>query len=121
MLISVQWVRELTEAWKGQVMAALEDIGVDMPEAASWKDLAACKGRTSLFFPPKAERPQARARREAHARRVCVACPVQQTCQDFARIHHEYGYWGGESEEDRHLAGYTVSAPIGIRARFAPR
>ena len=28
-----------------------------------------------------------------------------------------YGYWGGESEEDRHLAGFTVSAPIGIRAR----
>jgi hypothetical protein len=35
------------------------------------------------------------------------------------RTHnHEYGYWGGESEEDRHLAGFTVSAPIGVRARL---
>jgi WhiB family redox-sensing transcriptional regulator len=32
-------------------------------------------------------------------------------------VHREYGYWGGESEEERHLAGYTLTAPIGIRAR----
>jgi WhiB family redox-sensing transcriptional regulator len=78
---------------------------------------AACKGHTNLFFPPKAERPQARARREARARRLCMACPVLDTCRSFAREHHEYGFWAGESEEDRHLAGYTVSAPIGVRAR----
>ena len=50
------------------------------PEApvagASWMDLAACKGHTPLFFPPKAERPQARERREARAGRLCIACPV---------------------------------------------
>ena len=38
-------------------------------------------------------------------------------CRTFARSNHEYGFWAGESEEDRHLAGFTVSAPIGIRAR----
>jgi WhiB family redox-sensing transcriptional regulator len=38
-------------------------------------------------------------------------------CRSFAREHHEYGFWAGESEEDRHLAGFTVSAPIGVRAR----
>jgi WhiB family redox-sensing transcriptional regulator len=27
--------------------------------------------------------------------------------------------WGGESEEERHLAGFTVAAPIGVRARAA--
>jgi WhiB family redox-sensing transcriptional regulator len=42
---------------------------------------------------------------------------VQANCLNFAREHHEYGYWGGESEEQRHLAGFTVAAPIGIRAR----
>ncbi|MEQ1703501.1 MAG: WhiB family transcriptional regulator, partial [Ilumatobacteraceae bacterium] len=55
------------------------------PEApvagASWMDLAACKGHTPLFFPPKAERPQARERREARARRLCIACPVLSECR----------------------------------------
>jgi len=83
-----------------------------------WKDLAACKGRTKLFFPPKAERPQARARREAKAHKLCAQCPVLDACRMSARTNHEYGYWAGESEEDRHLAGFTVSAPIGVRARL---
>ena len=86
----------------------------------SWTDLAACKGHTSLFFPPKAERPQARSRREVRARRICDVCPALTECRQFARDHHEYGFWAGESEEDRHLAGFTVSAPIGVRARAVP-
>ncbi|MFM8650659.1 MAG: WhiB family transcriptional regulator, partial [Actinomycetota bacterium] len=76
-----------------------------------------CKGRTHLFFPPKAERPQARVRREAQARLLCRTCPVNGDCQSFARDNREYGFWGGESEEERHLAGFTVAAPIGVRAR----
>jgi WhiB family redox-sensing transcriptional regulator len=36
-----------------------------------------------------------------------------------ARTNREYGYWAGESEEDRHLLGFRVTAPIGIRARAA--
>lgn len=83
----------------------------------TWMMHASCKGRTELFFPPRAERPQARMRREAHARLLCSTCPVQRQCQQFARDEHEYGFWGGESEEDRYLAGYTVAAPIGVRAR----
>lgn len=84
-----------------------------------WSDFAACKGRTSLFFAPRAERPQARLRREKQAGAICAKCPVVDDCRGFARENHEYGYWGSESEEDRHRAGYTVSAPIGIRARPA--
>jgi WhiB family transcriptional regulator, redox-sensing transcriptional regulator len=83
----------------------------------AWMEHAACSGRTPLFFAPKAERPQARARREAQARKLCMVCTVQSQCRAFARDNHEYGFWGGESEEDRHLAGYTVAAPIGVRAR----
>ncbi len=90
-----------------------------VPPATDWMDQAACKGRTTLFFPPKAERPQARERREAKARRLCLGCPVLVDCRSFARDHHEYGFWAGESEEDRHLLGFTVSAPIGVRARAA--
>jgi WhiB family redox-sensing transcriptional regulator len=84
---------------------------------ASWTDAAMCKGRTTLFFAPRAERPQARVRREAQAGLLCAKCPVASECRTFARANHEYGYWGAESEEERHRAGYTVSAPIGVRAR----
>lgn len=82
-----------------------------------WMQAAACKGLTHLFFPPPAERPQARDRREAMAKAVCGSCGVQGTCRSFARSNHEYGYWGGESEDERHAAGYRLIAPIGVRAR----
>lgn len=78
---------------------------------------AACKGQTQLFFPPLAERPQARVRREARAAQVCAECPVLAPCRLFARLHREYGFWGGESEQERGDAGYPVPAPIGGRAR----
>jgi WhiB family redox-sensing transcriptional regulator len=90
-----------------------------LPRGVHWQEYAMCKGHTELFFARKAERPQARERREAKADRLCAACPVRTSCRTFAREHHEYGFWGGENEEDRHLLGYTVSAPIGIRARQA--
>ena len=82
-----------------------------------WMNDAACRGLTHLFFPPPAERPQARERREASARDVCGSCQMNSTCRDFARTNHEYGYWGGESEDERHAAGYRLIAPIGVRAR----
>ncbi len=90
----------------------------DYDDDPHWHVFAACKGRTRLFFPPRAERPQARARREAKAQKLCDSCPVQAPCREHARNNHEYGFWAGESEEDRHLAGFTVSAPIGVRARL---
>jgi WhiB family transcriptional regulator, redox-sensing transcriptional regulator len=86
--------------------------------ALEWRELAACKGRVELFFGPKAERPQARARREANARRICVDCPVIADCREWARENHEFGFWGGESEDQRHFLGFHVSAPIGVRARL---
>ncbi len=84
-----------------------------------WMRQAACKGLTHLFFPSPAERPQARERREATARQVCAACSVRTQCRMFARNQHEYGFWGGESEDERHAAGYRLIAPIGVRARSA--
>lgn len=99
-------------------MAIAELFEYEMSPTERWQDLAACKGRTKLFFPPKAERPQARARREAKANKLCGTCVVFSECRAFARDNREYGYWGGESEEDRHMAGFTVSAPIGVRARL---
>jgi WhiB family transcriptional regulator, redox-sensing transcriptional regulator len=100
-------------------MALAEALHIPVPVSPAWMETAACKGRTPLFFPPKAERPQARTRREAQARIICSTCPSLEPCRSYARRNHEYGFWGGESEEERHLAGFTVAAPIGIRARHA--
>ena len=77
----------------------------------SWMNRAACKGRTDLFFAPRAERPPARVRREAAARRVCEGCPVMVDCRDYAHQHTEYGLWAGESEDDRSDQGVPVPAP----------
>ncbi len=82
-----------------------------------WMQSAACKGLTYLFFPSPAERPQARDRRELIAKSVCGDCSVGPQCREYARDHHEYGLWGGESEDERHAAGYRLIAPIGVRAR----
>lgn len=99
-------------------MALIEqDSPVVTTDTGGWRDDANCKGETRLFFPPKAERPQARARREAKADRLCAECAVQAECRAFARQHHEYGFWAGESEEQRHLLGFTVAAPIGMRSQ----
>jgi WhiB family redox-sensing transcriptional regulator len=98
-------------------MSAVE-VPIDRVESDDdWMDSGACKGLTHLFFPPPAERPQARERRESAARSVCRACRVRDTCVEFAREHHEYGFWGGESEDERHAAGFRLIAPIGVRAR----
>ncbi|MSO60392.1 MAG: WhiB family transcriptional regulator [Ilumatobacteraceae bacterium] len=94
----------------------IELIAVILPKA--WTSDALCQGKTRLFFAPRAERPQARTRRESRAQQLCSKCPVAQECRESARQNHEYGYWGGENEEDRHLAGFTVAAPIGIKTRL---
>lgn len=100
-------------------MASVDIISTREQTDDDWMRRAACKGLTHLFFPTPAERPQARERREATAREVCANCTVQSMCRAFARDQHEYGFWGGESEDERHAAGYRLIAPIGVRARTA--
>ena len=96
------------------------DITIDRIRTEDdWMAAGACKGLTHLFFPPAAERPQSRERRELAAKVVCTGCIVKPTCQTFAREQHEYGFWGGESEDERHAAGYRLIAPIGVRSRSA--
>ncbi|HEY5663339.1 MAG TPA: WhiB family transcriptional regulator [Ilumatobacter sp.] len=97
-------------------MSAAEVLCADLPEVADWRRLAVCKSRTELFFGPSAERPEARARREARALQLCAVCPVQGPCRQWARRRREYGFWGGESEEARYRAGFTVTAAVGVRS-----
>ena len=84
----------------------------------TWADEASCRGESRLFFAPAGERPEARATREVQARAVCRACPALAECRDWARDHREYGFWGGESEEERAAAGYRVDMPVGRVARY---
>ena len=92
-------------------------LAPDIPDIDSdWMERAICRGQTHLFFPPHAERPQARERREAKARALCRSCPVQAECLWFGRVNREYGFWGGESEDQRSRAGFPVPLPIGGRS-----
>jgi WhiB family redox-sensing transcriptional regulator len=75
---------------------------------------------TATFFPAQAERVETRQAREETARRVCRSCPVLEECRSWARLHREYGFWGGETEEDRARAGYFVEMPVGRVARLIP-
>ena len=84
----------------------------------AWTDDAACAGQTDLFFAPAGERPEARVVREGRARAICGACPALYACRDWARENREYGFWGGESEEERAAAGYRVDMPVGRVARY---
>ena len=83
-----------------------------------WTTEAACAGQTKLFFAPPGERPEARAVRESQARAVCRTCEVMADCRQWARQNREYGFWGGESEEERAAAGYRVDMPVGRVARY---
>jgi WhiB family redox-sensing transcriptional regulator len=79
-------------------------------------ELGLCRGRTRLFFPGHNERPSARARREQRAKALCADCPVEQSCRDYGRRHAEYGIWGGETEEERVLAGVVLVYPYSPRS-----
>ncbi|HKN50109.1 MAG TPA: WhiB family transcriptional regulator [Actinomycetota bacterium] len=93
------------------------DPTLDRRGELDWAQRAACRGQTALFFPTHAERPGARELREAQARALCLACPVLEQCRARARQQHEYGFWGGETEEERAAAGYPVALPVGQVAR----
>ena len=84
----------------------------------AWTADAACVGQTDLFFAPAGERPETRILREARARAICRSCVVMQCCREWARDNREYGFWGGESEEERAAAGFRVDMPVGRVARY---
>jgi WhiB family redox-sensing transcriptional regulator len=84
----------------------------------TWTDQAACRGQNELFFAPAGERPETRGIRESKAKAVCTACAAIDPCQRWARENREYGFWGGESEEQRAAAGFRVDMPVGRVARY---
>ncbi|MFI8696617.1 WhiB family transcriptional regulator [Dietzia maris] len=73
----------------------------------SWRDNAACIGHEDLFYSAEDESKGERRRKEEKAKTVCAACPVFETCRQFAMDSKElYGVWGGTTESERHaMAG----------------
>lgn len=52
-----------------------------------------------LFFPPKG------GGQDSHdvnqAKKLCMSCPVQPECLDWAMDNNEFGIWGATSGHDR--------------------
>ena len=88
----------------------MKDIG--------WFSQAICSGKTELFFPAQVENSSVRRRRERLAAIVCNQCPVKQQCREYARENDELGFWGGETEEQRYLAGYLQSNKFMRRRKY---
>jgi WhiB family transcriptional regulator, redox-sensing transcriptional regulator len=79
----------------------------------TWQRKAACRGPESvLFFPPTVPEPRPdREAREARAKAICGACPVERECLEFAlRIREPHGIWGGRNESERRLLLESGSA-----------
>jgi len=72
----------------------------------TWFGQAICAGKTELFFPAQVENRATKLKRERLAAVVCNQCPVKMQCRQHARENNELGFWGGENEESRYLAGY---------------
>jgi WhiB family redox-sensing transcriptional regulator len=91
-----------------------EPPGADLDARFGWSRRASCRGATHLFFAPERERPGRRGRREQAARALCATCPVLAPCRAWARQNHEFGFWGGETEEERAAAGYRPALASGV-------
>ena len=81
---------------------------ISVIEDREWVDDAICRNQGTLFFEPFRERPLDRRTRELEAKRLCARCPVRHPCRDAGRRNHESGIWGGETEEERALAGFPL-------------
>ena len=102
------------------VSDAATNLFVGPDEAAmAWMSDGLCRGESDLFFAPFAERPEARVRREAHARDLCSHCLSVDPCRQYARDNRELGFWGAESEAERATAGFAPTTPIIGRRQVA--
>jgi WhiB family transcriptional regulator, redox-sensing transcriptional regulator len=72
--------------------------------SADWRAAGSClTADPDLFFPISSV--GRAAGQIAMAKAICVRCPVQQQCLEFATEHAlAYGIWGGATPEDRQRA-----------------
>ena len=69
-----------------------------------WRASAQCRRDNASYFfaPPHFERKEEKDAREGVARALCRACPVQQSCLEWAlEVGPEFGIFGGRTEVER--------------------
>ena len=69
-----------------------------------WRVDARCRDESAVHFyaPSSGERREDKRAREAAARALCRACPVQRQCLEYALVVQEpHGIWGGHNELER--------------------
>lgn len=69
----------------------------------SWRDESICQYEDPLLF-ELADGERWESGRFNAAARICLECPVEAECDDFAtRMNERHGFWGGKDrgEEDR--------------------
>lgn len=64
----------------------------------SWRDHAACIGKSDLFFSDNMSTVVRKAKE------VCSTCVVRLKCLEHAMNNHEYGVWGGMTANERRVA-----------------
>ena len=94
-------------------------VGEDPPP--HWRDFAACiEQDLNLFFPMSSVGAVAQRQVEA-AKQVCRACPVQQSCLEWALdVGPEFGIFGGCTEVERRRLRSRRSATEHWRSAPAP-
>lgn len=70
----------------------------------SWRDHAACIGKSDLFFSDNMSTVVSKAKQ------VCSTCVVRLKCLDHAMKNHEFGVWGGMTANERRKAKRKLSA-----------
>jgi WhiB family transcriptional regulator, redox-sensing transcriptional regulator len=83
-----------------------------MTVVVNWRDGAACREVDwDLFFPVGTAGPA--LARIAEAKQVCLACPVQAQCLDWALGHSiTDGVWGGTTAEERRAVRGVLSSEM---------
>ena len=72
-----------------------------MDNNTQWIQLAACKKKTALFFPPEEEMKRANIVYR-NAKAICKDCPVTEQCLQYAlREEMYFGVWGGTTPKER--------------------
>ncbi len=86
---------------RNSVFDAIADSQRDKDQA--WRQLAACRGRTDLFYPEGSDRQIAKA--VAKAKLICAECEVQEECAaHWAQLPtglRAFGVWSGSAPRDR--------------------
>ncbi len=71
---------------------------IDEDVVPTWRDGAACRGfDISVFFPDESDSDAI-----AHAKDICLSCPVIDDCLSYAVEHNQTeGIWGGTTRQER--------------------